>query len=395
MLHCDIFKPRGARTRAELVEIGVDPLRIAYLVHDLNDAAVERRVAMFEESGVPARVAGFRRRDHVPARIRHAPAADLGRTADGKLKERALAVLRHWLFPGRVSALTQDAQTIVARNLETLVLARRVRRPGQRLVYECLDIHRLLLGKGLASRLLRGIERWAMRGVDLLIVSSPSFLSEYFAGRGGYRGHSLLIENKVPGFAGSPSRSDRRSPGPIWVIGWFGMLRCRKSLDQLSAIAAQAGGRIQVVIAGRASPQEFADFEAQVAATPHLRYLGPYRPDDLPALYASVHFVWAIDYFEEGLNSSWLLPNRLYEGLANGAVPLALRSVATGGWLKQAGVGLLLDDPAAELPPLLDGLSADDHDMLADAVRDLPTDKVLMSREECHKAVRTITGAAR
>lgn len=395
MLHCDIFHPRGAGTRAELVEIGVDPLRIAYLVHDLNDAAVERRVAMFEESGVPARVAGFRRRDHAPVRIRHAPAADLGRTADGKLKERALAVLRHWLFPGQVSAITQDAQTIVARNLETLVLARRVRRPGQRLVYECLDIHRLLLGRGLASRLLRRIERWAMRGVDLLVLSSPSFLSEYFADRRGYRGHSLLIENKVPGFAASPPPPARPGPGPRWVIGWFGMLRCRKSLEQLSAIAAQAGGAIEVVIAGRASPQEFEDFEAQVAATPHLRYLGPYRPEDLPALYASVHFVWAIDYFEEGLNSSWLLPNRLYEGLANGAVPLALRTVATGSWLKQAGVGLLLDDPVAELRPLLGRLDADGYGALTDAVRDLPTDKVLMSGQECRKAVRTITGVAR
>ena len=40
-----------------------------------------------------------------------------------------------------------------------------------------------------------------------------------------------------------------------------------------------------------------------------------------------VHFTWAIDFYEAGANSDWLLPNRLYEGGAHGAVPIALAGV--------------------------------------------------------------------
>jgi glycosyltransferase involved in cell wall biosynthesis len=368
-------------------------LRLAYLVHDVNDAAVVRRVTTFDEGGVTTVVGGFRRRDHIPAKVGNAAVTDLGRTDDGRLKERVLTVLRHWLFPGRLRRVTRDADAIVARNLEMLVLARRVRRKGQRLVYECLDIHRLLLGDSPACRLLQEIERRLLRRIDLLIVSSPSFLSEYFVARRGYSGRALLVENKVPVLDSFPPAPAPVQPGPPWVIGWFGMLRCKKSLAQLSRIAASAEGRIEVVIAGRPSPNEFEDFEAQVAAPPHLRYLGPYQPKDLARLYAAVHFVWAIDYFEEGLNSSWLLPNRLYEGLANGAVPLALRDVETGSWLERAGVGLLLADPEAELPELISAMTEQSYALITRAVRALPANRVLMSRTECDAMIRAIMGS--
>jgi succinoglycan biosynthesis protein ExoL len=252
----------------------------------------------------------------------------------------------------------------------------------------------MLLGDGLGSRAVQWIERKALRGLNLLIVSSPSFLAAYFAARQGYRGPALLVENKVPALDGADTPAPVPLVTPPWVIGWFGMLRCKKSLAQLSKIAARAGGAIEVLIAGRASPNEFDDFEAEVAATPHVRYVGPYRPEDLPRLYADVHFVWAIDYFEEGLNSSWLLPNRLYEGLANGAVPLALREVETGAWLDRAGVGLLLDDPVTEIPELVAAMTPQSYARIAQAVRGLPFEKVHMSRAECEAMVRAITGAA-
>jgi len=115
-------------------------MRISYLVHDLHDAAVARRIALLRGQGAQVRVAGFRRRDAVPGEIAGAPAVDLGRTRDGKLLARVWSVLRHCLAPRRLRAETATADVLVARNLEALVLAARVRTPGQRLVYECLDI---------------------------------------------------------------------------------------------------------------------------------------------------------------------------------------------------------------------------------------------------------------
>ena len=146
--------------------------------------------------------------------------------------------------------------------------------------------------------------------------------------------------------------------GEAWKIGWFGALRCRKSLALLAAFTRRMDGRFEVVLRGRPAYSEFDDFDRLVAAEPHIRFAGPYRnPEDLAAIYGEVHFCWAIDFFEEGLNSRWLLPNRLYEGCRFGAVPIAMRSTETGRFLADRHLGLLLDDPSADaLAALLGGL---------------------------------------
>ena len=107
-------------------------------------------------------------------------------------------------------------------------------------------------------------------------------------------------------------------------------------------------------IRGRVAHDVIPDFEARIADTPGLTFGGPYdRATDLAALYGGVHFNWAIDLYEDGLNSAWLLPNRLYEGSAFGTVPLALRSVETGRWLARHGCGVLLDQPLERALPAL------------------------------------------
>ncbi|MBY0407548.1 MAG: glycosyl transferase family 1, partial [Rickettsiales bacterium] len=120
-------------------------------------------------------------------------------------------------------------------------------------------------------------------------------------------------------------------------------IRCRKSLELLTALVKESEGAVQVVIRGRPALDQFDDFHKQVTSTPGLRFEGPYKPADLPKHYAEVHFTWAIDLFEEGMNSSWLLPNRLYEGGAFAAVPIALAHVETGRFLEHLNIGIRLN----------------------------------------------------
>ena len=370
-------------------------MRIAYFVHDLNDAAVVRRVRMLVEGGHGVDLVGFRRSTSWPAQVEGARTYDLGRTADGRLAARAGLVLRHALAPAKLRRIAVHADVLIGRNLEALVLAARVRLPGQRLVYECLDIHRLLLGRGLATRLLHGVEGWAMRGLDQLVVSAPAFRDAYFRERRGYAGPTLLLENKVPG--GRAVQALPLPPGGVagrpWVIGWFGMLRCRRTLACLADIARGSGGAVEICIAGKPSLAEFPDFAGVVAGMPGVRYMGPYAPEDLPRLYARAHFIWAIDWFEDGLNSRWLLPNRLYEGLAHGAVPIALAEVATGAWLTARGLGLVLDEPSVELPKLLADMTPSQFQTLRAAVRSMPQSDVVMGREEAAAALMAMLGA--
>lgn len=354
------------------------PPRIAYFVHDLNDPAVERRIAAFSAGGAPVAVAGFYRREPV-RQVSGARALALHRSHNGRLMKRAALVLRRMLMAGKLRGHAQDAQVLVARTLEMLILAARFRQAGQALVYECLDIHRVMLRPDLLGRAMRALERMLLKRCALIVTSSPAFVSHYFRELQKYRGEVLLVENKVTGATGSPAAP--ASADPPWRIGWFGMLRCSKSLAILREIAERSQGRIEVVIAGIPSHNEFEDFERDVRDTPGLRYVGPYGRDDLPRLYGSVHFAWCIDYFEEGANSEWLLPNRLYESLAFGAVPIALAGVECGRWLEREGLGLRIRH-GRDAGPALQALSPDDLVDLQRAVRAFPSGRVAFNDDD-------------
>lgn len=362
---------------------------IAYLVHDLCDAAVARRVEGLRAGGAQVEIAGFYRRA-APANVAGAPALPLGRSHDARLRQRAWLVARALLAPGRLKPLVRHCDIVVARNLEMLAIGAALALPGQTLVYECLDIHRKLLDRSLVSRALRFIERQLLKRTARVIVSSPAFESDYFRALQGWQGPVDLIENKVSAAPESPTAAF--PDGGPWTIGWFGMLRCRRSLAIISNLVARADGRVRVLVAGIPSPDVFADLPAEIARHPGIEYVGPYRAADLPRLYGRVHFAWCIDYFEEGLNSSWLLPNRLYESLAYGAVPVALTDVETGRWLEQAGVGLRLVQGEA-LGRALEGMTPDAYADLRAAARALPRERIAFSPDDHRSLVRQLETA--
>jgi succinoglycan biosynthesis protein ExoL len=59
-------------------------LRVLYLVHDLCDPAVRRRVAMLRAGGADVTLAGFRRTPDISPELERLSPIDLGRTRDGR-----------------------------------------------------------------------------------------------------------------------------------------------------------------------------------------------------------------------------------------------------------------------------------------------------------------------
>jgi succinoglycan biosynthesis protein ExoL len=337
-------------------------MKIAYFVHNIDDAAVRKRVTMLSLGGAQARLIGFSRFTHSGGseNASDSKAVVIGRSSDGKFFQRILVVLRCILWPFDLIGIVKASDAILCRNLEMLALGYAIKvlaRSRAPLTYECLDIHGKLLGDGLSARVLRRIELFLMNRCQTVITSSPGFIRNYFHAIQNFQGAICLVENKVIG--GDREIQAARPAGTDgWTIGWFGIIRCRKSLDMLDRLS-RALPAVEVVISGRVAHQEFDDFDATVAANPRLSYTGPFQPDDLPDVYGRAHFVWAIDYYEEGENSTWLLPNRLYDSLAFGAVPIALEQVETGQWLTSRDAGVVINAPLADLPPLLETLTQD------------------------------------
>jgi succinoglycan biosynthesis protein ExoL len=230
-------------------------------------------------------------------------------------------------------------------------LAKRLAGSQAALAYEVLDVQRIFFGDRTINKVMRWVERWLLARCDVLVVSSPDFLSQYFQPRQKFSGSWYLLENKifVPSATdGQLAPGHRIHEGPPWVIGWFGTLRCVRSLEILSRIADALGDRVSIHIRGMPSHEDLtgAVIEAACGQRDNMLYGGPYAsPRDLPAIYSKVHFAWCIDYLDAGLNSDWLLPNRLYEGGLMGALAIARDGTATARMVERRDLGWSFAEP--------------------------------------------------
>jgi hypothetical protein len=369
-------------------------MKVAYFVHELADAAVRRRIRMIEAGGGTVALLGFHRKrgDAAPPH----GAIVLGHTLNQKLFARIISVLTAVPRALKARRTWRDADVILARNLEMLFLAILLTRGRRaRIVYECLDIHRLMSGDGVASKVLRAIERFCLARVSFVITSSPAFVTHHFAGRQRFPGDILLVENKVLNL----DDADRPRPdshfAPPWIIAWCGVLRCKRSFALLSALAAARNGRVRVELWGAPARDEIPDFDAVLSRSEHMTFRGRYAAEDLPRMYGGAHFAWAIDFFEAGGNSDWLLPNRLYESLAFGAVPIAMANVETGRWLKSRDVGVTLETaPEAALPALLEQMTQERLESLVTTARGIDPLLVRDTPETCRAFVARLAGIA-
>lgn len=323
-------------------------LKILYLVHDLYDPAVHKRINMLKSGGAEVTVAGFRRRLQEAHNIAGCNTINFGQTYNAGFVQRLFSVVRKVIFIKKDRDIFLGNKIIIARNLEMLAIAVRGRsicKNKPALVYESLDIHRLLLKKNITGKLLRRLEGWLAKRASLLITSSPAFIREYFEKLSEVNLPIKLIENKVFIAGENPVTDYSYIPSKPWKIGWFGAIRCRKSLDILCELVKAGNGNVEVIIRGRPSLDQFNDFYKSVNSVEGIKFLGEYKnPDDLAAIYSEVHFTWAIDMFEENLNSSWLLPNRLYEGCLYGSVPIAIENVETGRFINALGIGVCIKE---------------------------------------------------
>lgn len=336
-------------------------MRIAFFGHDAGDAAVRRRAVAFERAGFG--VLGVMPRRGPPKETPW-PLIDLGQTHDGAYAQRVASIFRGARRAARGGAL-REAGLLYARNLDMLATAALVKRRlglGAPLVYECLDVHHRLTGTSASARTLRRLEGGLLRGCALVVVSSPRFVAEHFARHHAGRHTAVLVENRlVEGDAFPPRpKGPGRSGGPL-RIGWFGNLRCVRSLGLLTALAERLGPKVEIILRGYPAEGVMPDLHEALAPHPDMRFEGRYKaPDDLASIYGEVDLAWAGDWYEEGANSLWLLPNRVYEGGYFGVPAIAPGGTETATWLDRRDAGFVLDGPPGEaLPALIERLAAD------------------------------------
>ena len=322
-------------------------VKVAFFGHNSNEYAVQKRARSFKLAGIDVVGVMPQRGDANSAQF---DLISLGRTKDNDYAGRLGPLWKSITLKAKGDPKLSDINLIYARNLDMLACAfsfrfrNRLKAP---IVYECLDIHNLMIGSGLVSAALRKLEGMLLKRSNLMVYSSEQYLESYFDVRQPGKYRTRLVENRMNAseLGPRPIPETRTRTGPF-KIGWIGNLRCRKSLTLLKSIGEKFGDKLQIEIHGYPALGVFPDFEAEVANAPGIHYHGRYDSvNDLPNIYRGLDVVWAADWYEADHNSVWQIPNRIYEGGYFGVPAITTEGTATSAKVAQWGSGWTLSNP--------------------------------------------------
>ena len=272
------------------------------------------------------------------------PYVSLGRLEHRRYWRRPFALLR--AVP-RVVPRLRGAAVTYCFGLDLLALAWLCRVLGgtrTTLVYEVADVLEIQCGTGLPSRLIRTMERFLLRRAAALVVTSPAYIDGYYR-RFRQLPPVFLIENKFGHALGPAIEAVRATPvcrePDVITIGYFGGIRCMRSLDLLFELAARAGGRISVYIRG-ATNSETIRRRLDEAPT-HVIVEGPFKPEvDMPHMYRAIDLGW-VAYYHAATNARMARSNRFYDCCMFGRPMIAQKDSPDGRIVEQKGLGLIID----------------------------------------------------
>ncbi len=213
--------------------------------------------------------------------------------------------------------------------------------------HQVRDLHALQLGNSLKCRIVRRIERYLLRKVSKVIVSSPRFASEYYEHL--YSGEIILLEN-VPQSTVWKDFDHRPRVDGTFNIGYIGILRYRDALFRLIESVerlAKEGLPVRVSFAGGGSDANLAAVKSRITLDDVFSFSGPYEYSrDITRLYADVDLIYAV-YDENNRNCQLAMPNKFYESILSGIPLLVAANTFVGEETLRFGIGevVAVDDP--------------------------------------------------
>ena len=290
-------------------------MNILYLLPVISHARYNKRIGALSKLGTKSTILAFDR-DYYPGKAFDSGYESLGRVQHRRYIRRVIPLVRAFF---KIRPRIKDADVVYTFGLDLLGMAwlsciGQNKRP--KIVYEVGDIRGALLGSGLFAKSLRWLERFLLKRIHLLVVTSEAYVAGYYKKIQGI--HSIkyyIIENKIDrdGMSCSVTQHKNKKENAI-CIGYFGLIRCQRSWEILKKTVRMGKGRIRLYVRGIAMGME--NFEKEARAIDSIDYGGAYvSPDDLPYMYGAVDMIWACyPYGGTSIgNWQWARTNRFYE----------------------------------------------------------------------------------
>ena len=214
-------------------------MKKAYFLLPVADQTVARHFAhitLWTQSGNTALVGAFTRgSDIYAARVDQG----MGNIGHGKYMSRFFTYLG---AIKKIVGVTKGVDAAFAYTLDNFYLlwiASLICNPKLKLVFFVLDIREVLIGDSLKNRVMRFFMRLAFMRSNVVVVSSSDFIDKFANKWLRYTPKNWLeIENKTLLDASQPSLHESnfslKIPSGGLVIGYFGLIRCVRSLEILN-----------------------------------------------------------------------------------------------------------------------------------------------------------------
>ena len=216
-----------------------------------------------------------------------------------------------------------------------------------KIIYNVRDIHPQLTKKTFLSALLRKLDKFLSRFVDLFVFTSPLYATGYYSGILGLDNIKYaLIENKVPeelwGKIERPrgALSDDRTV----TIGYFGLMSYANSWEIIKNAANANPKRIKFYMRGHNYLGKH--FEDEASQMENVCYGGAYKnPDDLREMFDKIDVSWAVNstHFTPKTNDEWAMCNRFYEGLYFKKPLIVQEGSAHSKFVRENDIGICVD----------------------------------------------------
>lgn len=321
-------------------------MKITFLLPSASYSLYQTRIGALEKMGVQPNILAFER-DSYPGKPWATGYRSLGKLQHESYYRRFVPFAKAMPV---VRAAAKESDAIYAFGLDLLFLgwlATRALDNQMKIIYDVFDIRKVLVGEGWISRSLRWLERCLVRRVDLLVATSEAYITEYYQGMLGLTDFPYqVIENKLDArlLPQPPSHTPRDGWDDTLRVGYFGVIRCRRSWEILKKAVERGEGRIRLYLRGIFLGLE--DLEEEIGRTAYVHYGGPFVvPDDLPTIYGQVDMVWAAyPYGGNGIgNWRWARTHRFYEASFFRRPMFVQAGTQDGRVVESLGLGACLD----------------------------------------------------
>lgn len=317
---------------------------ILFFTTALEHTTFRKTARMLKNEGAEIKMVGFTRQNF-PVSNDNISTQTFGTVHHGNYLKRLFILFSSAI---KLRKMSRNYDVLYVFTLDTLLIAflstifkKRV------IVYQIQDIRPVFFGDSLKAKIFRFLEGWLLKKVDHLVVSSIDYYSKYILKHYDYSESKLsVIENKLEYDLAKnheTTNTDLITENSV-TIGYFGVLRCKKSWEILRSITEANNGKKRLYVRGK--PVVINDINEQANNCDYITYDGVYKsPDDLADIYGNVDIVWAAYPYSHEKEGNWQMARtiRFYEACAFYKPVVVQLGTPQAAEVRKHNIGMVLD----------------------------------------------------